>query len=227
MTTRDSGALRFDTRLPRQVSERLRAEIASGALAPGARLIPAEIAERLGVSRGPVREAIIEMVQQGLVVQPPRRAAYVRGQLSRDEIEKMGLLRGQLEGLAARLALRNCQSGHVPDGGGRLASLVEHMRRAGAEGDRLQVSKLDAEFHQSLTRMADFPILERTLGELRQQVRALIDNSNLLYEDPGTVWRSHQVLIDAFTSGDEDRVAAAARHHAETAAALILRGMPL
>src|SRR5688500_14409919 len=83
--------------------EAIRLRIASGRLRPGDRLNEAALSAELGVSRSPVREALRELEQHGLVVSYPNRGCFVADLTDRD-VEEVVLLRGWLEGLAARLA---------------------------------------------------------------------------------------------------------------------------
>ena len=89
--------------LGQEIAGQLRQAIIEGRIAPGERLVEASIAERLGVSRGPVRDAILELQRQGLVVNAPRRSAFVV-EVSKDDIEEIYTLRMVLEAFAARLA---------------------------------------------------------------------------------------------------------------------------
>ena len=91
--------------LRERVYELLREDILSGQLGPGAELSEVALAERLGVSRGPIREALGLLCAQGLVTMQPRRGAYV-SVLTRQEFLEAYQVREALEALAARLACR-------------------------------------------------------------------------------------------------------------------------
>src|SRR5919199_7002536 len=94
-----------------RVHAHLREEIVSNRLAPGTELQEVALSEQLGVSRGPIREAIGRLAAEGLVVVRPRRGAVVRS-LSKDEFLEAYQVREALEGMAVRLA------GPRPPGGG-------------------------------------------------------------------------------------------------------------
>ncbi len=198
----------------------LRAQIARRELPPGARLIPADIAAELGVSRGPVREAIAELIAQGLVEQSPRHAAYVRG-LSAKDISQLSLLRGELEALAVRLA---CERLEETGGDNELALLertLGEMRDAGEHNDLAGVTRFDKEFHEQLARMAEFPTLAQILTSLGTQIRPLIEASNQAL-DVTHVWRQHEPYLDGFRARDRQALETHARAHAQSAGQRII-----
>lgn len=104
-TTPDFNALQ--PTLSEQIAEWLANEIVSERLAPGERINEYQLAQRLGTSRGPLREAIRILKSQGLISLVPRRGAIVT-QLSEDEVSQLFDIRIALVGLAARLAATNC-----------------------------------------------------------------------------------------------------------------------
>src|SRR5512132_4425425 len=86
------------------VSEQLRDEILDGRLPAGARLLETELAERFGVSRGPVRDALNELARQGLAQDLPRHGTFVSS-LSEHDLEEVYVLRRAIEEAAVRLAI--------------------------------------------------------------------------------------------------------------------------
>ena len=135
--------------LRERVYEILLDDILSGHLGPGAELSEVALAERLGVSRGPVREALGLLCAQGLVTMQPRRGAYV-SVLTREEFLEAYQVREVLEALAARLA-----SAHVDDRDiDALEALHEEMR--GAVRDKAVQRFFDANqrFHLSLVALS-------------------------------------------------------------------------
>src|ERR1700756_4076660 len=109
-----------------------RSEIRDGRLEPGAELQEVALAEQLGVSRGPIREAIGRLAAEGLVTVRPRRGAVVRS-LSKQEFLEAYQVREALEMMAVRLAVPRLDSGHFE----RLDALVDQMRQH-AEKDDVQ-----------------------------------------------------------------------------------------
>src|SRR5919198_3675039 len=105
-----------------RVHQHLREEIISGSLTPGAELQEMALAESLGVSRGPIREAIGRLAAEGLVTVRPRRGAIVRS-LSKDEFLELYQVREALERMAVKLAVPKLE----PDDVVQLEALIERM----------------------------------------------------------------------------------------------------
>lgn len=150
------------TTLRREAFSAIRHEILSGRLAPGARLVEADLAARLGVSRNPVREAITRLEQQGLVVSIANRGAFVV-QPTPEQAHDMFLLRAHLEHLALRLAFARSDStifAGVAEIGAEMARLARTAKQLDENvwGD---FSLLDARFHTQLVQASGSPALLR------------------------------------------------------------------
>src|SRR3990172_9229267 len=96
------------------VGVRLREGISSGQLSPGKRLSEKLLAEMMGVSRGPIREALTRLEREGLVVKQPNKGAFV-ARLSREDLDEVYSLRLALERLAVQQAIRNAEPKHLAD----------------------------------------------------------------------------------------------------------------
>jgi DNA-binding GntR family transcriptional regulator len=118
---RIDASLAFQTR-EEFVAHRLREAILVGQLKPGDRLDQNEIAELLGVSRSPVREALRTLAAEGLVDVFPHRGAAV-AELSVDELEEIFLIRRTLEGMAARLSALSMDDNEIAE----LETILEEM----------------------------------------------------------------------------------------------------
>ena len=145
-----------------ETRERLRKAILGGELPGGTPLPEAATAERLGVSRVPVREALTELEREGLVVFAATGRASVR-RFERDDFLEILTLRAALQSLAAREAARR----GGPDDLRRLESLVE---RTGEAGDLAEVSALDSAFHDEVVALARHARLARAWADLRPQM---------------------------------------------------------
>src|SRR3954469_1155454 len=135
------------------VVRRLRADILSGALAPGERLIEEQLTRRFGTSRAPLREALRLLGQQGLVEHLPRRGVRVV-ELSPRDIDELFSLRDALEQFALRSALT---AGPSAEALARVRLAVEGMERT--SGDEQAVAHRD--FHLALAGLADHVQLQR------------------------------------------------------------------
>src|SRR4051794_15922744 len=123
----------------------LRAAILSGRLGPGARLVEADIARQMAISRSPVREAVRKLEREGMVEYKPRRGTVVVG-LSRADVADAYQLRAHLEGYGARLAATRATDAQLSE----LAMFIERMRDCAVAGDLAALVAADVEFHRSL-----------------------------------------------------------------------------
>jgi DNA-binding GntR family transcriptional regulator len=149
---------RMDVRtLKEQIVKLLRGAILSGQIRPGQRLNESELARDLGLSRIPVREALQQLQQDGLVVDVPRRGKFVIN-LSEEEIQKINSLRLILEAEALRL----CRAKIPAEGLDALAALVAKMEHS-REVSEIEASALDIEFHRLVWRHTGNEYLAKTL----------------------------------------------------------------
>jgi DNA-binding GntR family transcriptional regulator len=197
------------TQLWEHVVDALRKAIVTGDLPPGTRLVETELADKLGSSRWPVRQAIARLEQECLVVTYPNRGAFVVG-LTIDDVHEIYALRRLLEGHAARRASKRMKPEHVA----QLKDVVRQMVEAAARGDLSDFSALDMEFHHQLFVIGDSRRLLEMWKLLSAPASALLVVSARTYPDlaDGTGHR-HQALIEALMTGDTDTVEAAVREH--------------
>jgi len=181
----------------------LRQDIIAGRLAPGDRLVERELAERFGVSRVPVREAVRALVAEGFVHFASARRAVVRG-LTPEDVRELFELREALEVYAAGLAASRA----TPEGLAELRALLEEAATATKEADAEAVTDVNTRFHDRVLAMAGNSLLSSVMepvdGRLRWLTRQNEDWPQLLTE--------HQDLYAAIASGDP----AEARSHALT-----------
>jgi len=150
------------TTLRREAFSAIRHEILSGRLAPGTRLVEADLAARLGVSRNPVREAITRLEQQGLVVSIANRGAFVV-QPTPEQAHDMFLLRAHLEHLALRLAFARWDK-DIFTGVAQIGAEMARLARTAKQLDENvygDFSLLDARFHTQLVQASGSPALLR------------------------------------------------------------------
>ena len=200
----DLGALS----LVELVVRRLRAEILSGALAPGERLVEEQLTRRFGTSRAPLREALRLLGQQGLVEHLPRRGVRVV-RLSPRDIDELFTLRDALEQFALREALA---AGPDPVALGRLREVVETMERT-TDADQAVAHR---DFHLALVALADHGHLQRVYESVLLQLQ-LYMATNMRREaqarsrEDGA--RRHRRLYRAVASGDVELALAELAHH--------------
>ena len=182
----------------------LRARILEGAIRPGDRLREAALAEELGLSRTPVREAMRRLEQDGLVEHVPHKGATVRA-LDPQQVTELYLVREVLDGTAARLAAQHASEAEI----GALRALLDSPRAPGAEA----ASRRNAVFHGAIRDAAHNRFLLTAMAGVEASL-ALLGPTTL-----GTEARAaeaegeHAAILDAIAARDAPAAEAAARHH--------------
>lgn len=147
------------------VFESLREAIINADLKPGERLMEIQLAERMGVSRTPVREAIRKLELEGFVVMVPRKGAFVAG-LSLKDIAELFEIRGALEGLAAELAAERINEEELEELERCLFQIAECIE----SGDIEQIIEIDTLFHATLFKASRNVRLVQIVNNLREQI---------------------------------------------------------
>lgn len=195
------------TILREQVRDLLLERILSGHYPPGSRLVETRIAEELSVSQAPVREALRDLEQLGLVVHESFRGCSVRAISASDLLEAYPV-RSALEELAARMAAEQISEDDLE----RLSELIDAMRQATADGDASAETSADAEFHATIIRAAGNTVLTHQWEQLLPQARTFI--SLALPASPhGDLADRHQPILDALRSRDPQLAEAAMHAH--------------
>ena len=151
--------------LGQHVFDSLKEAIIKGNIAPGEWLVESHIAEMLGISRTPVREAIHKLERERLIERQPRGGFTVLG-LDKDDIEETFGIRSVLEGYAARLATLN----HQPDELKALQEKVEKYKHYLAEKQMDALPEINTEFHELLYDLSKSPRLIHMINGLRDQI---------------------------------------------------------
>lgn len=192
--------------------------ILGGQLTAGARLAEAELADRLGVSRTPVREALGRLAAEGLVELVPNRGARV-ATWSRVELEGVFELRALLEPQLTALAVPRSTAADADD----LDDLAQRMTAAAADQDLDALVPLNRAFHDRLVDLADHPALAAALAGA---VRAPIVLRNFHAYDPASLQRSlahHVEIVAALRAGDPAWARAVMTAHIHNARAVMVR----
>lgn len=196
-------------RLVDEVSRNIEEAILAGRMRPGERLVEAAIAERLSVSRTTVREALLMLERQGLIVSKPRRGTFVT-RLSREDGLDMGFTRALLEGFAVGAGFAQLDEKVIA----RLEQLLAAMGTCRLPDDIPRLMEIDVDFHRPLVEAARSPRLLDLWSGLNGQIRALylttLEVQQVRIEE---VVVFHQLLIDAIRSGDPERAQRAVFQH--------------
>jgi DNA-binding GntR family transcriptional regulator len=196
---------------------RLLAEIRSGALAPGARLRETDLADRLGISRTPVREAIRQLEADGLVTHLPRLGATIRS-LDYAEVIELYEMRAVLEGTAARLAAQAASAVELAE----LAALNADLGRAPVG---LQAQELNRQFHRTLLDAAKNRFLIKAMSALQKTLMILGPTTLADPSRAGAAVTEHAQVLAALETRDADAAERAMRAHIEAALSLRIRAM--
>lgn len=203
--------------LPDQAAEILRSAIRSGELRPGQRLVEAELAAQLGVSRIPIREAIRTLERDGLIVSEPGRGASVVS-LTDEDVQEIYGLRASLEAYAIELIIESSAEAAIE----ALQALVDEMAAPSRAGIRDQLMEIDLRFHQALCRLSGNRRLLEAWLRLSDQIRMLLRLKDMVADDSGRLPRGHQRIVDAIRRGDAAAAGDLLRGHIRMSAAQLL-----
>ncbi len=182
------------------IAAQVREAIASGVIAPGSQLHEQSLAKQLGVSRGPLREGLQRLTQEGLLVSHRNRGLFLI-ELSPENISDLYLAREGIERTAAAQVHRL-----DPERAREvLLGAVDEMAAAAAANDSPGVSHADVHFHELLVRCADSPQLLRMHQTLITETRMCIHALEPTYSDPATRVREHRELAESFVAGGAQR----------------------
>ncbi len=194
--------------LAKQVVREVRLQIFSGTLKPGERVVESEIATAMGISRGPVREALAELEKEGLVITSPRKGTYVKSFELKD-IEEIYTLRALLEGFAVSLALDRFQEQDLA----YLRDLLDQIVEMAEKKDVIEVSRLNMQFHKKIMELSDHKRLYDTWQSLLAQTQMLSAMTTEYYTSLIDIRKSHKILLDALVTGDRDHIKRSFEQH--------------
>jgi len=200
------------TPLRELVFEAIHEAIVSGVLEPGERLMEAQLAEELGVSRTPVREALRKLELSGFVVMIPRRGAYV-ADISLKEVADVFEIRGALEALAASLATERATEDEIE----QMERLLVELGKSVEAQDIEAVVDLDTRFHDALYKASRNERLGQLLSLLREQIQRF---RGLTLSSPSRMQvalEEHRALLEAVAARDAQAAAQFAANHIESA----------
>jgi len=194
------------------VFEKLREAIFKGKLKPNQRLVETSIAEQMGISRTPVREAIRMLENEGLIVHVARKGAVVCG-FSQDDISEIYMIRSVLEGLAVGLAAENITTEEIDE----LEKILEDAKECTIENKLNELTKLCNRFNFILTRASKKPrlcALLDTLQEYTEQTRIVAFSS---MERQLEAYKEHKDILNAVKQRNKHLAERLAREHIEMA----------
>lgn len=188
------------------VYEELKRQIMVGEIAPGTRMMEVELADEMGVSRTPVREAIRKLEKEGLVTIEPRRGAYASDISAKDMVDILEV-RQDLEGMAAGIAAQKI----TDEGRIELENIARKYKESVDKEDIEEIIKNDEAFHKYIVGLSG----NKTLIKMVSQVQELALRFRYIYYEDFSRFKNqpseHQAIVDAIAGGD----VAGARKYAE------------
>ena len=202
------------------VCETLRDAIRKGTLKPGERLMEIQLAEELGVSRTPVREAIRKLELEGYVIMMPRRGTYVAN-LSIRDVNEVFEIRTSLDSLASGLAAERITDEELE----RLQRLLVAIGGYIEANDMEKIVETDTEFHDLLYQASRNSRLVGIIFNLREQLTRFRSTSMAFPGRLKATLEEHRRIVDAIAQGDVAEAQAAAEYHMEKSEQTLLQSM--
>ncbi|MGE5558531.1 MAG: GntR family transcriptional regulator [Bacillota bacterium] len=202
------------------VFESIRDAILSGNLPPGERLMEIQLADEMGVSRTPVREALRKLELDGLVVVAPRKGAYVAGISSKD-ITEVFEIRGALEGLAAELAVERITEEELD----QLEKILYQVASCVDSNNLEGMIDADTHFHEMLYLASRNARLSQIVHNLREQIQRFRKFS---LSSPGRMREAleeHKAIVDAIAQRNANLACQLAKEHIENAESSFMQAM--
>ena len=202
------------------VCETLRDAIRKGILKPGERLMEIQLAEELGVSRTPVREAIRKLELEGYVIMMPRRGTYVANLPIRD-VNEVFEIRTSLDSLASGLAAERITDEELE----RLQRLLVLIGEYIESNDMDKIVETDTEFHDLLYQASRNSRLVGIIFNLREQLTRFRATSMSFPGRLRATLDEHRHIVEAIAQGDVKEAQQAAEYHMEKSEQTLLKSM--
>lgn len=207
---RDGGGVTGRGSMRDRVVDELRRAITRGDLAPGERLTEWTVANQLGVSRGPVREGMLELEREGLLRINPNRGAIVMGMTDEELLDLLLPIRLTIERFAATALSQSVPDTTVAD----LESHLAAMTAAAERGDTDAVMETDLAFHRCMVEASEHAHALQLWQSIYPRIGAQLHRigrgrTGSLPQIPG----EHRALIELLQNGDAERLAEALEQH--------------
>lgn len=210
-------ALTTQPSLVEQVRDAILEEIASGAIAPGDRIIQEQIAQALGVSRQPIQQALVLLRNQGVLRDAPGRGLLV-APLDPEHVQHMYDIRAVIEGLAARRAAELGTERAAKLG----PALIDAGRKAVAAGSVAKMIAADMKFHEFIYGLSANPLIAPALETHLTYTQRVMGEVLIRGEKPRDIWDQHESILKAIAKGDGAKAEALVRTHLTEAAGFMV-----
>ena len=203
----ETWALPIQRSLPDIVAERVIDAIREGHLKPGDRIVEVQLAKKLGVSRGPLREAL-KMLEAAQVVESQRARGTFVANISPAHISQMMVVRATLEGMAARLVARS----RTPESIAPLEDIHRRLVDAAHAGLADEMRTLDWLFHETVCRSSNNEFLLRAWSAISNLIRVFLRQYAGFDHDVSGVLANHQRFLTVLRTGTPDEAEAIFRN---------------
>ena len=210
------GPIRY-RRMAEQIAAAIRDSIANGQLFPGTHLLEAEIAREMQTSRIPVREALVQLEQEGFVVRQAGRGTFVT-ELTEKMMREVSIFRGLLEGYAASQAAKRLTAADLT----HLDGLVKEMFVAARAGDFSGFIQCDYRFHEYIIHAGGHDLLEEVWKTTHAKIRVYLAATNLMQAELKSIAQGHARALEALRAGDPERAKKAMETHTDVSLKLLL-----
>ncbi|OMH27776.1 GntR family transcriptional regulator [Tersicoccus phoenicis] len=197
---------------PALIARQLRRAIGRGELAPGQQLNETELSRSLGVSRGPLREAMQRLTQEALLVSIRNRGVFV-AEVTDDDMRDMYLARTAVERAAATRLVQLDPAAAAP----QLLAVVQRMAAAADRDDANALTEADIDFHALLVSLAGSPRLVRMHATLMVETRMCITALEDRYSSHSVRTEEHRAIAEAISDADLERADRLLKAHMEDA----------
>lgn len=198
----------------------LRQAILKGELKPGERLMEIQLAEKLGVSRTPIREAIRKLELEGLVLMIPRRGAEV-AKISHKSLQDVLEVRGALEALATDLACQRITEEEVED----LRKAQNNFKKAVESGTEMQIAEADEAYHDIIYNASNNKRLVQMINNLREQMYRYRLEYIKDEAQRGILIDEHEKILEAIRIRDIIRAKALMKEHIDNQEMTVSRNL--
>jgi hypothetical protein len=191
-----------------QVKDALLAEISSGKIRQGERIIQEQIAQALGVSRQPVQQALLLLRNQGVLKDAPGRGLIV-APLDADHVAHIYEMRAAIEGMACRLAANNISEQSSKQG----VAILEMGRKAVASGSIPKMIVADIKFHEFLYSLSGNPLIGPAMAPHLTYTQRVMGEVLIEDQEPRDIWDQHAKILEAIGKGKVDLAEKLAKEH--------------
>lgn len=200
--------------------EKIKEAIIKGHFKPGEKLVEQTLAQEMGVSRTPVREAIRRLEAEGFVVSIPRKGVVV-SRADKEEIVQLYSIRAELEGLAARWAIENADEDDIR----KLDEAISRMEETAASGDLDGVVQSNALFHDAIAQASKSRILCTLLKTLQDNIQRFRFQSLHLPGRPEAALAEHKEIVAAIKEKKTEEADCLLKEHLQNARAAVFAHM--